>query len=275
MLKNILEMETKALFFFLKLLLQKEFRLPLIEDGDNYIFYHSPQNPLCLVAHMDTVNDRQKAKVKIEQTGQIIRNKHGILGADDRAGVYAILRLLYRCKKEGLAYPSVLFTNYEESGGIGVKTFLEDLQINPFEHTRLFIELDRENANHYVYYTWDLPEEIRAYAESFGFVEEMGTYSDIADLSMATGIPAINLSVGYYRQHTEHERLHIDELHLTINRVFDMLQNPPEKLYPVEIEEIYPDDLWAEDEEAGQSFDHLQDSFATMPAPRWERRWWD
>ena len=238
MLKKIIEIETKVVFKLLKAMLIKEFGLNVIDDDDNYIFYQSNLNPICLVAHIDTV--RKGGRVELEQTNNIIRNKKGVLGADDRAGVYGILELLYRCKAEGVPYPSVLFTNYEESGGVGVGCFIDDCQhLNPFKTTTLFIELDRGNSNQYVYYSWMLPEEIKDYVESFGFVGACGTYSDVADLTDFFCIPAVNLSVGFYKQHTKKERLHIDELNLTINRVFKMLKNPVEQLYPMENDYIF------------------------------------
>ena len=257
MLKQILEMNTWDLFQYLQNILVTELGLKVIEDGENYIFYEASNSPLCLVAHIDTIKREQ---VKLEQSQNIIRNKYGVLGADDRAGVYGIIQLLYLCREHNVPYPSVLFTNFEEQGGIGVKCFIDDWShAEPFKNTWLFIELDRANANQYVYYSWDLPFEVKNYVESFGFVEQHGSYSDIADLTEAFLIPSVNLSVGYYNQHTAHEQLHVDELQLTINRVFAMLQNPIEQLYPVD--QSFYEDYWNEDEllseEDNQNYNHF------------------
>ncbi len=232
MLNRILEMETKELFNFLAELFENRLDQTLITDGDNYLFYPS-RSPLCLVAHMDTVRPA-KRKVKLEQTGQIITNRNGVLGADDRAGVFAIVQLLLKCKDQGRERPSVLFTNYEEIGGVGVQKFIDDCRVNPFEKTRLLIELDRRGANDYVYYNGYLPDDVKDYVEAFGFVESSGSYSDIADLTDAFMIPSVNLSVGYYNEHSVRERLHVDELQLTIDRVLRMIGDPIDKLYPME-----------------------------------------
>jgi len=245
MLYDILKMDTKALFDYLKTLLDRDYQLSTVDDGENYIFYESLDNPICLVAHIDTV--RPKGKLKLEQAKRIIRNKKGVLGADDRAGVYGVIELLRRCKKQGISYPSVLFTNHEEIGGVGVKVFIDDfIKTLPFQNTHLFIEMDRCNANQYVYYSEYLPDEVKTYVESFGFVESYGSYSDIADLTDIFSIPSVNLSIGYYEQHTKNERLHLDEMNLTISRVFAMLKKPIKEFYPIEDMGLFEDEIETE-----------------------------
>jgi len=171
------------------------FNIPVSVHRDKYLYLHGTGNPLCLVAHLDTVRGTDKLHPYV--VNSIMRNKGGVLGADDRAGVYSLYRLLEICAEDGVPFPSVLLTFGEECGGIGVKQFIADFNKPPAD-TTMFIELDRQGANEYVYYSGSLPAEIRSYVESWGFVEAHGSYSDITDLTAAYHVPSVNLSGGYY-----------------------------------------------------------------------------
>ena len=217
---NFLTMPTKDVF--------KEFKTlgPCQYKQGKYLHIDN-KNPITLVAHADTL---AKERIKLSINNNIITNQHGILGADDRAGCYAIWKIYTDRLAHGVSLPNILITDLEECGGVGAKQASKDLD---FTGTKLFIELDRQGCNEYVYYTESLPKEIIGYVESFGYVENYGSYSDIAEFEDRR-IPAVNLSIGYYRQHTTKESLHLDEVFLTISRVNEMLNCPPKKLYLVD-----------------------------------------
>jgi len=186
---------------------------------EEHYLYIDNNHPVCLVAHVDTL---KRQGIEPMTCNNVMINRLGLLGADDRAGVYAALKLAHTgC--------NILLTDYEEQGGIGAQAAAQELQ---FPGVRLFIELDRQGCNEYVYYSSSLPQAIKCYVESYGYVENYGTYSDISELE-GFRIPAVNLSIGYYDQHTRHERLHLDEMELTIARVKSMIANPPDKLHKV------------------------------------------
>lgn len=187
-----------------------------VTQHKDHFIYVDRGHPTCLVAHVDTVRGRDR--IDLRQKHSVITNRHGILGADDRAGVYALFAL----EHTGV---NLLFTNYEESGGKGAVSAANRLE---FTGVNLFIELDRRGCNEYVYYSWRLPKATKQYIESYGFIEDYGSYSDIAEFEQF-GIPAVNLSIGYYNQHTTRESLHIDEMNLTIERVKAMISNPPKR----------------------------------------------
>lgn len=197
-------------------------------DFNNYAVAQGT-SPIALVAHVDTVSWGTKG-MTLAWSKNVLRNEEGILGADDRAGVFGILEVVKKAKKLNLAMPTVIFTNHEESGGRGVKQFIKD-KVFSGEGTNIFVELDRKGCNEYVYYTSSLPKQVKDYIESFGYCQKDGSYSDIMDLAFAYKIPAINLSIGYYSQHTQFETLHWDEMCLTINRVIEMIADPIPALY--------------------------------------------
>lgn len=200
----------------------------IVTDYNNYVVAIGT-SPIALVAHVDTVSWGTKG-MTLAWNKNVLRNEEGVLGADDRAGVFGILEVISKAKRMNLPLPTIIFTNHEESGGRGVKQFIKD-QIITGEGINLFVELDRKGCNEYVYYTSSLPKQVKEYVESFGYCQKEGSYSDIMDLAFAYKIPAVNLSVGYYAQHSQHETLHWDEMWLTINRVVEMLADPIPVLY--------------------------------------------
>lgn len=226
-IRECLEPTTLELIFIITQRLNK-LGISYITDHDNYIYFNGGTETM-LVAHMDTCI-RNKDLVILENNG-IYTAKDSILGADDRAGIYAILKIL----ESGLR-PSFLFTNYEESGLIGVRQFIKEDLLNT-DNLKLFVEIDRQGCNDFVFYSSSLPTEVKYYAESFGFVETWGILSDVQELTEKTRIPHINVSAGYYNQHSTSERLHLDELELTISRVIRLLNQPIEELY--EVQEVF------------------------------------
>lgn len=243
---EVLEMTTQQVVKAATEILCKNYKKVLVHK-DNFV-YAVGTGPICIVAHMDTVRDPQIVEgvkprydyhvgkpFQLEQRQNVLTNVHGVLGADDRAGVFACIELMRRCKRDKLLMPSIILTNGEESGGKGVGVFVATEAFEKYDKgaTRLFVEMDRQSCNEWVSYGSALPKEVTQYVESFGFNKANGSYSDIADLQEAYLIPSVNLSIGYYQQHSANERLHIDEMHMTINRVFSMFKNPIDQLYPV------------------------------------------
>lgn len=188
--------------------------------------------PVGLVAHLDTVFSKTPNTIVYEQDSKIIWSPEG-LGADDRAGVYAIIKLI----KMGLK-PTVIFTVDEELGCIGAQKLIEQFK-DPFTKINYLIELDRRESNDCVFYDCDNKNFI-SYIESFGYKEAKGTFSDISVIGEAWKVAAVNLSVGYYNEHSCSETLNFPELFNTIFQVYKMLN---EKIIPefsfVKKESIY------------------------------------
>lgn len=188
------------------------------EDG-NYVFYKS-KSPILLQAHVDTVRDEKKDLIIY---GDKILYANGVLGADDRAGIYAMLKVFELHKEIGL--PNILLTNHEETGGRGMKVFTDKVKAKKLNHINLCIALDRQGVGEYVTYN-ELPDEVDNYMNWFGFIEHEGSFSDCQIFCSKYKIPSVNVSVGYHHQHTASECLHMDELYLTIDRLADIMVSP-------------------------------------------------
>lgn len=171
--------------------------------------------PIALVAHMDTVFKYPVDNMYYDQRKGVLWSPEG-LGADDRAGIFAILQIL----KTGLR-PSVILTTDEECGGLGASE-LASLTC-PIPDLKYMIQLDRRGTNDCVFYDCYNPDFIE-YVESFGFCEKWGTFTDISVLMPAWQVCGVNLSVGYEDEHSVSEVLFIKPLFDTINKVIKMLR---------------------------------------------------
>ena len=173
--------------------------------------------PLCLCAHLDTVFPSSPVDIYYDNKKTVMWSPQG-LGADDRAGIYAIISLLEKGYK-----PSIIFTDLEEKGGVGADSLVEHFPHCPFKDCKAIIQLDRRGAVDSVYYDCD-SEIFEKKINSYGFKTEWGTFTDISIICPKWGIAGVNLSVGYYNEHHYIETLNMVQLHSTIHKVEKMLQ---------------------------------------------------
>lgn len=229
-LTTILTLKTPDLFWSLASFLKKQAKetaQEFIHDGKNYLLLEQPESPILFVAHIDTVNHEGCGPIELYVNDKgYIQNKHGILGADDRAGVYGILEIYRKCVKEGLEPPSLLFTNFEETPTKGVKSFCKDQELKYLDNYKMFIELDRKGNGSYVTYNGSLPKTVDTYLKDTAKLkEEHGSYSDVCDLTKTFKVPSINLACGFYKQHTSNELLDWGVLEKTITKCIEIYKD--------------------------------------------------
>ena len=212
--EDVLKASDKNLDKMLRNWLGKKGYSVLAKKGQ-YI-YGKGDIPILVVAHLDTVHNPKPTNIFYDQNKSVYWSPEG-LGADDRAGVWGIIQLIYR----GLR-PHILFCHQEETGGVGARAAARDLKPD----IRYVIELDRKGSNDSVFYSLD-SIEFEDYINEFGFKTDYGSFSDISILCPAWGIAGVNLSIGYYKQHSKQEYLNYKELLTTIDRVELMLRTPP------------------------------------------------
>lgn len=173
--------------------------------------------PVGLVAHMDTVFPNPPKELYYDQKKNVMWSPIGA-GFDDRAGIYAIIRLLKKGYK-----PSIILTTDEERGGLGADKLVTDKAEAPTD-LKYLIELDRCGAKDCVFYDCNNPE-FDTYIESFGFEMALGTFSDIGIICPAWGIAGVNLSIGYECEHSTSEHLFVHDMLATIAKVEQMLKD--------------------------------------------------
>ena len=173
--------------------------------------------PITLVAHVDTVFKERPEDVFYDRVKNVLWSPQG-LGADDRAGVFAIINIV----KSGLR-PHIIFTTGEEMGGLGARV-LTYIEPKPFAEMKYIIQLDRRGKDDCIFYECDNIKFIE-YIESFGFHEEYGSFSDISELCPTWKIAGVNLSIGYENEHSFIEILYIDYFLSTVEKVKKMLKD--------------------------------------------------
>ena len=199
--------------------------------------------PICLVAHLDTVFPNPPSEIYFDEEQNVMWSPDG-LGADDRAGVYAIVRLIQMGHR-----PHIVLTTDEEIGGIGARALIDVFPECPFQECNFLIELDRQGEQDCVFYRC-ANELFEDKICDYGFVTAFGTFSDISIIAPQWGIAAVNLSIGYIDEHSRVERLHLDWTEATIEKVSMMFTD-------------------AMEEESSFSYAYVE---APMPAADWS--WW-
>jgi len=184
-----------------------------------------------LVAHADTVWDDYwsggtnstnpaPAGGPLVETNGIIRSADPAcgLGADDRAGL-AILWLL-----QDLGH-SLLVTDLEEHGRLGSSRLRsqEPEVLSKINRDHAFaIQFDRRNSRDYKCYDVG-SDEFRSYiSDQTGYTEpDRRSFTDICTLCDPRGagerMCGVNLSIGYYDEHSEREHLVVAEWLYTLN----------------------------------------------------------
>lgn len=179
--------------------------------------YATGDIPVAIVAHLDTVFKEPATTVYYDERKNVMWSPDG-LGADDRAGVYAIIRIIRAGYK-----PHIILTTDEEVGGLGAESLVKQCK-TPFADMKYIIQLDRRGTNDCVFYDCENPL-FTEYVESFGFIENFGSFSDISEICPAWGVAGVNLSIGYIDEHSVAETLHISPFLATIDKVIKMLQD--------------------------------------------------
>lgn len=186
--------------------------------------------PIALVAHMDTVFNVPVKDLYYDRQQNVLWSPQG-LGADDRAGVFAILKIL-----QSNLRPSVIFTVDEEKGGLGANELAQ--KKCPIEGLKYLIELDRRGKDDCVFYDCDNAEFFQ-YVANFGFSLRWGTFSDISFLMGDWSVCGVNLSIGYENEHSYTETLNITHMNNTIEKVKKMLSEKDIPTFEY-IEYVYP-----------------------------------
>jgi len=211
--------EEEQMAFFIKEYL-KEKNIDFIQDGAGNIYNISyPGKPL-LSAHMDTVQDSIDAKltgfIKIKQG---IIGGYGVIGGDDKCGIYIILELL---KYEKFNF---LFTVEEESGGLGSSYFVKQEELIDIPYG---LVLDRKGNSDIIcarnnYGVSELEEALLELGKTFSYSSASGTFSDADNLNSL--LSCANLSVGYYNAHTKNEYVNIYDLEDATEFVSHIVKN--------------------------------------------------
>lgn len=188
----------------------------------------NPENYACVVAHMDTIHNFTSARELVIKNNIITAKyiKSGIqcgLNADDCNGILVALQLL-----ETLPNLKVCFTTQEEIGGIGAYEATNNIEF--FLNVRYLIQADRRGNKDLITHTNGIDsasekfvEDIQSLMEKYNYSESIGTFTDIGVLASKLLISGVNVSCGYYNEHTFKECCNINELNNCLNFIYEII----------------------------------------------------
>ncbi len=205
-------------------------------DGGKNNFVYVPgirKDRVVLVAHADTVWDSEYTnRDNVSRLFENKQNSFGIdddiyvgtnpsfgIGADDRAGC-AILWLL---KDIG---HSLLITDGEEDrqkGSNHLKTNYPELLDEVNNHSYI-IQFDRRGATDYKFYNLPVSERFKTFVQTKTGYYDAGSTARTDIVALCQKICGVNLSIGYYDEHTPAETLNFLEWHKTLNIAYELLQ---------------------------------------------------
>lgn len=213
----------------------RDYLKPILENKLDSVFVDSYGNLLgdkvvgsgvgatvMLSAHMDTVKAVLKDRKLIEKDGTIYSDI-GALGADDRAGIAIILSVLRNIDNINFnGRIKVAFSREEEVGCKGAD------KINPkwYSNVDLAIVVDRRGARDIVVGCGSAfcSDSVGNFMEDVSKLADMdwkcveGGISDAVTFS-GEGVNSINLSAGYYNEHTSNEFVVIDSMKDTLRLI--------------------------------------------------------
>ena len=188
----------------------------------------NPENYACVVAHMDTIHNFTSARELVIKNNIITAKyiKSGIqcgLNADDCNGILVALQLF-----ETLPNLKVCFTTQEEIGGIGAYEAANNIEF--FLNVRYLIQADRRGNKDLITHTNGIDsasekfvEDIQSLMEKYNYSENIGTFTDIGVLASKLLISGVNVSCGYYNEHTFKECCNINELNNCLNFIYEII----------------------------------------------------
>lgn len=192
--------------------------------GDSCFIYIPGTRPdkVLLAAHADTVfGEWHKPKIGLENgvlfslsnkdTG-IIRSRNSAngrtasgtgIGADDRAGCAIVWKLIN-------SGHSILITSGEEIGQIAANKIMEnDWWKKEIKSHQFAVQFDRRGYNDIVFYNCGTDEFENYVQKETGYKVRPGSRTDICVL--CKDICGVNISVGYYNEHTSDEILILNQ----------------------------------------------------------------
>lgn len=187
--------------------------------GFPYVFIPGKKdNKVLLIAHCDTVweGEEGKQKLKYKKGVYYSGNKKMGIGADDRAGI----AMLYLLRNSG---HSLLVTTGEEQG-MQCSRFLSKDEYKILNNHNFIVQLDKRGNREFKCYNVGSEEFIKYIKERTGFdYIPPSSYTDI--VSLCKTICGVNMSVGYYNEHTPNEALVYNEWLETFEATQKLIEN--------------------------------------------------
>lgn len=180
-------------------------------EGDRrFVYIPGDRNHrVLLVAHADSVWDDQEGfPAPVEVRDGVLRSADPArgIGADDRAGC----AILWQLRHLG---HSLLVTSGEEKGCLASRWLMEenvDLAEEINGAHQFVVEFDRRNRSDFKCYEVGT-DPFRDYCHKMTGFTDAGRSSSTDIVTLCRNIPGVNLSAGFYAEHSVEECLHVGD----------------------------------------------------------------
>ncbi len=200
----------------------------------------NPEIYPCIVAHMDEVHQYKGTKEIVMKNGLIWAKykeskKLCGLGADDANGIYIALELL-----NIIPNLKICFTTEEEIGGNGA--YEASINTEFFENCQYLIQADRRGKSDLIVHTNGVMitsdlflSHIVDICDKYEYSSQYGVFTDVGILAPRLSLSGINVSCGYYNEHTVKEYTNIKELENCLNFIHDIVISLKDQIYPIKV----------------------------------------
>lgn len=246
---------------------------------------NNPETYACLLAHTDQI-ETNKGAYRVYESNGVMYGLHKIdgsrcgLGCDDANGICVALQML-----EELPDLKVIFTTEEEVGAKGAieACFNTDFLYN----IRYFLQADRRGSSDLITHTNGIDVvtdefilDLSPIINKYGYSENTGTFTDVGELVENVRVCGVNISCGYYLEHTANEYCKISELENCLNFIYEILTTlTSDKQYHIEVLNKYSSNYsyyWdyepqpdkAEEEYPSESNDYYSDFSDNLPCDK-------
>lgn len=210
-------------------------QVPFKEDSYGNIYNVSNPNKPLLSSHMDTVQSESDSKLakliniyELEDGSEILKGL-GVIGGDDKCGIYTILEILRKRKDINF-----VFSKEEEIGCLGIKAFVKEVPLKD-KNIPYGLIIDRRYASDIIcvgnsYGTHAFQDELVRIGKKFGLSATTGSVSDANTLKEF--FSCANISSGYYLPHSKQEYVKLPDLLKTVNFIETVLEEVTKKYEP-------------------------------------------
>ena len=163
----------------------------------------------------------------------------------------------------------VCFTTEEEIGFRGAEAAVDNIDF--FCDVSYFIQADRHGSSDLITYTncvysaselW--LQEITPIMAKYKYAEEWGLGTDIGVLAEQLQLSGVNVSCGYYREHTDSEYTIISELENCLNFIKEIIETVPlDKQYEIKIDYYAYNKYWNKWEPEYDDYKSLTDPYSS------------
>lgn len=221
-----------------------DIRSDIDKYGNMYIYKGKADTVNCVIAHLD-INQKTKCDnvhiLHIDQWIMGINKDTGVqigLGHDDKAGVYFALQALK--KFDNL---KVFFPLDEEIGLVGTRA----CELAFFENVGFMVQLDRRGYKDISNYTngndvltKESQEEFQAICDKYGYAYARCISTDVGNLVGRLDIQGVNISCGYYDEHSDKEVLNVNQYDNAERFALSLLKHTNGKKYTIEQKKYTP-----------------------------------